>query len=198
MTTEPFFIEKDGNKTGPLSRDDLESHVSAGELSTDTLVWQSGMADWTPARDVGELAELVPAWKNTPPPLPRKSSSTDQIPGQPAALWRRFIANFIDGAVTMVITAVVGGTLQISPDAAIILLFLVASVYYLSLMSDVGGGKSLGYMATRIRLVKYDENSPPSIGKVLLWLLVLCLAGLVGWIWYFNNRERKMLHNLVV
>jgi len=45
----------------------LQAHASAGRLTRETLVWRQGMAGWTPAGQVPELAELFAA---VPPPLP--------------------------------------------------------------------------------------------------------------------------------
>jgi hypothetical protein len=41
--------------------------VQQGSLQKETLVWKSGMTQWTPASQVGELASL---FNQTPPPLP--------------------------------------------------------------------------------------------------------------------------------
>jgi hypothetical protein len=56
-----------GAQTGPHDMDALRAHVAAGTLTRETLVWKQGMAAWTPASGVAELASLFPA---TPPPLP--------------------------------------------------------------------------------------------------------------------------------
>jgi hypothetical protein len=41
--------------------------VADGSLTRDTLAWKQGMAAWTPAGEVPELAALFAA---APPPLP--------------------------------------------------------------------------------------------------------------------------------
>jgi len=46
----------------------LQRQASTGELTRLTLVWKPGMAQWTRA---GELPELAPIFANTPPPLPQ-------------------------------------------------------------------------------------------------------------------------------
>ena len=47
--------------------DELQRRAQAGELTRATLVWAQGMAKWTPA---GEVAELAPLFAHLPPPLP--------------------------------------------------------------------------------------------------------------------------------
>ncbi|WP_214320946.1 SPFH domain-containing protein [Nonomuraea sediminis] len=60
---EQWFLGVGGERRGPFDRQGL----SAAGLTPDALVWKAGMAQWTPARDVPELAALL---NSTPPPLP--------------------------------------------------------------------------------------------------------------------------------
>lgn len=61
-----YHVVKSGKKSGVLSIKDL----SAMNISRDTLVWRSGLEEWTKARDLPELAHL---FKDVPPPLPISS-----------------------------------------------------------------------------------------------------------------------------
>jgi hypothetical protein len=63
-----FFIVVNGAQSGPLGMGDLSARVAAGQLTPKTLVWKPGMAAWTPAESVSELAGVFAA---TPPPLPK-------------------------------------------------------------------------------------------------------------------------------
>jgi hypothetical protein len=47
--------------------DSLRQQAADGSLTRDTLVWKQGMAAWTPAAHVPELAGMFAA---SPPPLP--------------------------------------------------------------------------------------------------------------------------------
>jgi membrane protease subunit (stomatin/prohibitin family) len=62
-----FWIALNGQQSGPHAGDALRRHAADGSLTRDTLVWREGMAAWTAAGQVSELAPLFPA---TPPPLP--------------------------------------------------------------------------------------------------------------------------------
>ncbi len=64
----------DGQDSGALDRDALESHAQAGILTGSTLVWAPGMPDWAAARDVPALAALLAACR--PPPLPGTARAT--------------------------------------------------------------------------------------------------------------------------
>ncbi|HYH78698.1 MAG TPA: SPFH domain-containing protein [Longimicrobium sp.] len=62
-----FFVALEGKQSGPHGMDELRQQAGAGALTPDTLVWKQGMAAWTPAAQVDELA---PIFASVPPPLP--------------------------------------------------------------------------------------------------------------------------------
>ncbi len=62
-----WFAGIEGKQAGPFAEEALAGKAAAGEISRDTLLWKQGMANWTKAGDIAELANL---FANTPPPLP--------------------------------------------------------------------------------------------------------------------------------
>ncbi len=62
-----FHVALGGQSAGPFNVAALQQYVQAGQLTKDTLVWRQGMAAWTAAGQVPELAGLFGA---VPPPLP--------------------------------------------------------------------------------------------------------------------------------
>jgi membrane protease subunit (stomatin/prohibitin family) len=62
-----FYVAKSGQQTGPFPLAELGRQIEAGEVSATSLVWSQGMAGWTGA---GQVAELAPLFAATPPPLP--------------------------------------------------------------------------------------------------------------------------------
>nr|WP_241835165.1 SPFH domain-containing protein [Pseudofrankia asymbiotica] len=62
-----WFIGVGGQQQGPFDAAGLTQRVAAGELRPDTLVWKAGMAAWTAA---GQVPEVAPLFANVPPPLP--------------------------------------------------------------------------------------------------------------------------------
>jgi len=62
-----FHVAVGGAQAGPFDLGTLQTQVNAGTLKRDALVWKAGMAQWTKAGDVSELADL---FANLPPPLP--------------------------------------------------------------------------------------------------------------------------------
>jgi len=67
MPSMSFFVAINNAQAGPFDAGGIRAKVASGELKPETLVWKQGMANWAPARDVGELAAFLNA---APPPLP--------------------------------------------------------------------------------------------------------------------------------
>ena len=61
-----YFVAVDGQQTGPYGTSSLKQLVSQQQLSKDSLVWSEGMASWTKAEQVDDLANI---FSSTPPPL---------------------------------------------------------------------------------------------------------------------------------
>jgi membrane protease subunit (stomatin/prohibitin family) len=55
-------------QAGPFDMAMLQRQAASGEIGRATLVWKAGMAQWTKA---GEVPELAPLFANTPPPIPQ-------------------------------------------------------------------------------------------------------------------------------
>jgi len=66
-TGAQFFAAIGGAQAGPFDLAGLQGQVAGGKLTRTTLVWKPGMAGWTAAADVPELASL---FAHLPPPLP--------------------------------------------------------------------------------------------------------------------------------
>jgi membrane protease subunit (stomatin/prohibitin family) len=62
-----YFLAVGGQRTGPFELQALTAQVAAGTLTSQTLVWTQGMAQWTPAGQVPALAQV---FASIPPPLP--------------------------------------------------------------------------------------------------------------------------------
>lgn len=69
MTDRLWYFAVGGNRQGPISDEQLHGKISSGEIRADTLVWHSGLSDWTKAGDIpgliGPGAPPVP--RSTPP-----------------------------------------------------------------------------------------------------------------------------------
>ncbi|UJP40659.1 SPFH domain-containing protein [Cellulomonas palmilytica] len=66
VTDELWYYAAGSQQAGPVTPEALAQQVAAGQVGRDTLVWKQGMAAWTAAGQVPQLAGLFTA----PPPLP--------------------------------------------------------------------------------------------------------------------------------
>jgi membrane protease subunit (stomatin/prohibitin family) len=62
-----WFLGAGGQQSGPFDLAGLRAEAAAGRLTAATLLWRSGMPQWSPAGQVGEVAGVL---ASTPPPLP--------------------------------------------------------------------------------------------------------------------------------
>ena len=62
-----YHVDVNGQATGPYAIATLSQMAAAGQLSADSLVWKTGMAQWAKAGTVSELATL---FDNAMPPIP--------------------------------------------------------------------------------------------------------------------------------
>lgn len=75
--SDGWWYNKDNDKKGPVSLDQLKALHDAGVFTADTMVWREGHSEWMPARS-SELADAFPDWKQTPPPLPGEDSTFEK------------------------------------------------------------------------------------------------------------------------
>ncbi|GMU81013.1 MAG: hypothetical protein AMXMBFR47_08840 [Planctomycetota bacterium] len=62
-----FYVAINNQQAGPFDAAALAQKIGGGQVTRDTLVWKAGMAQWTKA---GEVAEIAPMFAQAPPPLP--------------------------------------------------------------------------------------------------------------------------------
>jgi hypothetical protein len=77
-----WFFARDGARQGPVPVSELRRLAARGEIGSDTLVWKSGMADWTPGFLVPELD--FPPPEDAPVAGPGRSVATGRAGALPA------------------------------------------------------------------------------------------------------------------
>lgn len=66
-----YYVAVNGQQSGPFTVAQLQQFAAAGQFGADSLVWKNGMAGWSAAKDVPELAQLLtPQTPPPPPPIP--------------------------------------------------------------------------------------------------------------------------------
>ena len=78
MASAAWFVEVDGEPSGPHTREELESLHARGRIAGDTLVWNEGAEAWLPYDQAG-LSKLKP------PPIPGKTPPPASPEPPPAA-----------------------------------------------------------------------------------------------------------------
>jgi uncharacterized protein (TIGR00266 family) len=73
-----WYYAQNNAPVGPISLDDLAGRIRTGVVAADTLVFTTGMAQWTAARDVPQLASSFSATTPgapaaAPPPIGRRA-----------------------------------------------------------------------------------------------------------------------------
>ena len=102
-----WYFVKDGERTGPVERAELDTRIAAGDIDGGTLVWRVGLSAWTRASLVDELGVPPVLPSATPPPLPAEESAAQVEPVRVEAVvaprfagfWVRLLAKFIDGVL---------------------------------------------------------------------------------------------------
>jgi uncharacterized protein (TIGR00266 family) len=73
MSDEQWFMAIGGHQVGPVSRDDVVTNLRNGTIDGSTLIFGPGLTNWTPLKDVPQLASFLTgasgARTATPPPI---------------------------------------------------------------------------------------------------------------------------------
>ena len=71
MSQQQWYMAIGGHQVGPVSQDDVITNLRNGTVDGNTLVFTSGMKNWTPLKEVPELASYLsggPATRAAAPP----------------------------------------------------------------------------------------------------------------------------------
>ncbi len=73
MSQQEWFMAIGGHQVGPVTRDDVVTNIRNGTVDGNTLVYKAGLSNWTPLRDVPDLASFLGGGAasagGAPPPL---------------------------------------------------------------------------------------------------------------------------------
>ena len=61
MAQEQWYMAIGGHQVGPVSQEDVITNLRNGTIDGNTLVFSAGMANWTPLKDVPQLASYLKA-----------------------------------------------------------------------------------------------------------------------------------------
>jgi uncharacterized protein (TIGR00266 family) len=70
MAQEQWYMAIGGHQVGPVSQDDVVTSLRNGTIDGNTLVFTTGLTNWTPLKDVPQLATFLGGNRTaTPPPI---------------------------------------------------------------------------------------------------------------------------------
>ncbi|MDB5367093.1 MAG: Transporter [Rhodospirillales bacterium] len=211
LTTDPrrelyYYVILDGESVGPLSAGEIAELATAGRVSSTTRAWHEELDHWIEIGRMPELMAVAPGLALADLPV---SGPTFDAPLAPFG--RRFAAGVID---TLLVYVIVTPLFLVVPplnsiwealltDEAAVgdQLIFVATMTALSALYYIpplwlANGQTIGYLALRLRLVDERTRSVPSPWQLLLWCAATSLL-FVGWILYFFDARRRMLHNVL-
>jgi hypothetical protein len=61
-----WYMAIGGHQVGPVSHDDVVTNLRNGTIDGNTLVFSAGMKNWTPLKDVPDLAQFLTSGRGTP------------------------------------------------------------------------------------------------------------------------------------
>jgi uncharacterized protein (TIGR00266 family) len=73
MTQQQWYMAIGGHQVGPVSQDDVVTNLRNGTIDGNTLVFTAGMSNWTPLKEVPQLAAYLSGGARAPgaaPPPP--------------------------------------------------------------------------------------------------------------------------------
>ena len=68
MAQEQWYMAIGGHQVGPVSQDDVVTSLRNGTIDGNTLVFTAGLSNWTPLKDVSQLAGFLGASRTQAPP----------------------------------------------------------------------------------------------------------------------------------
>ena len=80
---EWYYLTSDGQQEGPVPESEIQNMFSQGIIKPSDLVWQEGMAEWTPISQVPQLSGYAPP---TSAPAATTVTPAQQPALQPAPL----------------------------------------------------------------------------------------------------------------
>lgn len=192
-----IHVVVDGADVGPLEGPALRQLFLDGKIGPSTLAWHPALDAWAEIGQMPELAAIVVP----PPPVVAEPPAPALAPLAP-----RLFAGAVDLAIWLALLVLIALPLGFAPllegveDSDLagrfdILAQLLSALYFILPMSVIGGGATPGYRLFGLRLVAANTNEPPGVIRTLVWYMVTYLD-LVGWLAYFFDPKRRMLHNI--
>ena len=67
MSDRQWYLAKNGQQIGPMTRSELLDNVKTGNADRNTPAFTAGMSNWTPLSDIPQLKASLPEPQSAPP-----------------------------------------------------------------------------------------------------------------------------------
>ena len=210
-----------GQQQGPVSADELSRLLSAGSITTETLIWKEGMADWLPLSTAAPEVTAAGvtyagAGKDVSIQQMREGVAVSSLGSvQFGGFWIRFVAKFIDGILLAIVefglnflmlgsltaTGIEPGSGEVDPAQIGLILGTLAinlgiRIGYMTFMIGKWGA-TLGKMAVGLKVVTADGGAvsyPRALGRAFAEILSGLIL-LIGYIIAAFDSEKRSLHD---
>ncbi len=221
-----WYYADDGQKIGPLRKQELQEMIEGNELPADNPVWHRSLDEWQPAAEVEELGIAPPPLpaesddsrstsksdREAPPTIPNpalndptsESHVIEKQEARYAGFWLRSVAWLIDFVVLFVLAffATVFLAVNIGFEAAEVLVNLVAIVgawLYFAGMESSGYQATLGKQAIGLKVTDV-EGKPIGFGKATGRHFGKIVSGIIlyiGFVMAGFTEKKQALHDMM-
>jgi uncharacterized protein (TIGR00266 family) len=121
MSQQQWFMAIGGHQVGPVSQDDVVTNLRNGTIDGNTLVFTAGMSNWTPLKQVPQLASFIVsrgagAGAAAPPPINPAGRTAHEIDFRIVGTEMQFVEVELDPGESAVAEA--GSMMYMTPGIA--------------------------------------------------------------------------------
>lgn len=225
MSSSWYFV-REGERVGPIPREELDARIAEGAVHGATLVWRPGMSAWAKACEMGELGVPPPL---DPPPLPPmiplpvapsdgvmpRATASPASGLEFAGFWVRLAAKMIDGLILygfavlverIVARVAFGGVVPLPPDWAGWLNFMsisapinVVIVLAYSVYFMARHEATPGKRLLGLRVIRADGGRVGTLRVIGRYFAeqVSGIVFLAGYVMAAFDEEKRSLHDLM-
>ncbi|WP_423380282.1 DUF4339 domain-containing protein [Burkholderia sp. LMG 32019] len=149
-----WHYEKDGNRLGPVSDDDVRQLIQQRAIASHTLIWKQGFTDWRALAET-ELARYLEA-ATAPPALPAASISN-------VVVWMLAVAPLIGMAMEAMLAGALAPTEELAGLAGQLAVKTGQYWWVTSPFEPIEIACPLGHVTSAIPWVSNDANAISSV-----------------------------------
>ena len=204
-----YLIEND-EKTGPFTIEELNKK----DIYKDTLIWTKGLDEWTAAKNIPMLKDMIdqtppifsskPKKENTPPETPKPQNPSKEYFGYKLATqWERLIASLIQALILLIPILIITKGDYFNSDSYIsiyeVIIDSILALVVGGLMYPIWSG-NIGHKIFGIKVISSengeDVKNPISgiireLAKNILQYLILPV------IWLLWDKDRQNLYDKI-